>query len=42
MEHLSRRTTRDVDVLFIMSDVTVLGIVTRVGSRSSLRASILS
>ncbi len=28
MEHLSRRTTRDVDVLFIMSDVTVLGIVT--------------
>jgi len=24
MEHLSRRTTRDVDVLFIMSDVTVL------------------
>ena len=28
MEHLSRRTTRDVDVLFIMSDVTALGIVT--------------
>ncbi|MGZ4861276.1 MAG: ATP-binding protein [Halobacteriota archaeon] len=28
MEHLSRRTTRDVDVLFILSDVTVLGIVT--------------
>ncbi|HYC20383.1 MAG TPA: AAA family ATPase [Candidatus Bathyarchaeia archaeon] len=28
MEHLSRRTTRDVDVLFIMSDVTVLGIIT--------------
>lgn len=28
MEHLSRRTTRDVDVLFIMSDVTVLGILT--------------
>jgi len=28
MEHLSRRTTRDVDVLFIMSDVTVLGITT--------------
>jgi CO dehydrogenase maturation factor len=28
MEHLSRRTTRDVDVLFIMSDVTTLGITT--------------
>jgi CO dehydrogenase maturation factor len=28
MEHLSRRTTRDVDVLFIMSDVTVLGVLT--------------
>ncbi len=28
MEHLSRRTTRDVDVLFIMSDVTPLGITT--------------
>lgn len=28
MEHLSRRTTRDVDVLFIMSDVTALGITT--------------
>jgi len=28
MEHLSRRTTRDVDVLFIMSDVTKLGIIT--------------
>jgi CO dehydrogenase maturation factor len=28
MEHLSRRTTRDVDVLFIMSDVTMLGITT--------------
>ncbi len=28
MEHLSRRTTRDVDVLFIMSDMTVLGILT--------------
>jgi CO dehydrogenase maturation factor len=28
MEHLSRRTTRDVDVLFIMSDVTVLGVMT--------------
>ncbi|HYA33234.1 MAG TPA: AAA family ATPase [Candidatus Bathyarchaeia archaeon] len=28
MEHLSRRTTRDVDVLFIMSDVTALGIIT--------------
>jgi len=28
MEHLSRRTTRDVDVLFIMSDATKLGIIT--------------
>jgi CO dehydrogenase maturation factor len=28
MEHLSRRTMRDVDVLFIMSDVTMLGILT--------------
>lgn len=28
MEHLSRRTTRDVDVLFIMSDVSALGIIT--------------
>jgi CO dehydrogenase maturation factor len=28
MEHLSRRTTRNVDVLFIISDVTALGITT--------------
>ena len=28
MEHLSRRTTRDVDALFIMSDVTKLGVTT--------------
>ncbi len=28
MEHLSRRTTRDVDALFIMSDATKLGIIT--------------
>ena len=28
LEHLSRRTTRDVDVLFIVSDATVRGIVT--------------
>ena len=28
MEHLSRRTTRDVDVLFIMSNVTKLGVTT--------------
>ncbi len=28
LEHLSRRTTRDVDVLFIISDATVRGIVT--------------
>jgi CO dehydrogenase maturation factor len=28
LEHLSRRTTRDVDVLFIVSDATVRGITT--------------
>ena len=28
LEHLSRRTTRDVDVLFIVSDATVRGIIT--------------
>ena len=28
LEHLSRRTTRDVDVLFIISDATVRGITT--------------
>ncbi len=36
MEHLSRRTTRDVDVLFIMSDVTALGVTT--ASRINLLA----
>jgi CO dehydrogenase maturation factor len=28
LEHLSRRTTRDVDVLFVVSDATVRGIIT--------------
>ncbi len=28
LEHLSRRTTRDVDVLFIVSDATIRGITT--------------